>query len=191
VTNRIKTLLEPQPPFCGRPTGRAGAASSVRLRSRVLILALALAPPLFPQPISGQGPTATDVAIIVNGHNSTENLTFEDLRDILLGRRTHWSPGRPISLIVLPTPDSIERRIVLRTVVSMDETAFRRHWLGRVFRAESPSAPTNADSLDMIRRAVATIPGAIGIVSLATVTPDVKVVRIDGMLPGHPSFPLR
>jgi ABC-type phosphate transport system substrate-binding protein len=191
VTNRIKTFLEPQPPFCGRATGHASAASSVGLRSLILTLALALASPLFHQPVSGQGRTATDVAIIVNGHNPIENLTFEDLRNILLGRRTHWSPGRPISLIVLPSSDSIERRIVLRTVISMDEAAFRRYWLGRVFRAESASAPTNADSLDMIQRAVARIPGAIGVVSLATVGPDVKVVRIDGMLPGHPSFPLR
>lgn len=157
----------------------------------VLVFALALAAPLIPQRASGQSPTATDVAIIVNGRNPIENLPLEDLRNILLGRRRHWGPGRPITLIILPTADAIQRTIVLRTVISMDEAAFRGHWLGRVFRAESASAPTSADSLDMIRRAVARIPGAIGVVSVATAAPDVKVLRIDGILPGHPSFPLR
>lgn len=156
-----------------------------------IVLGLALATLQFLQPVSGQSAPPTDVAIIVNRQNSIDNLSLEDLRNILLGRRTHWSPGRPISLIVLPSTGANERNIVLRKVVSMDEGAYRKHWLGRVFRAESASAPTTADSLDMIRRAVSRIPGAIGVVSLATAGSDVKVVRINEMLPGHPSFPLR
>jgi len=155
------------------------------------MLGLALATPPFLQPVVAQGPAPNDVAIIVNRHNPIENLTLDDLRSILLGRRSHWSPGRPVSLIVLPQPGAIERSVVLRRVLSMNESAYRKHWLGRVFRAESASAPTNADSLDMIRRAVARIPGAIGVVSIAAVGPDVQVLRIDGLLPGQPSFPLR
>ena len=161
------------------------------IHSLLVVLGIALAAPLFSRPVFGQDKAAPDVAIIVNTSNTIQNLSLEDLSSILLGRRTHWSPGRPISLIVLPGPSTTERAIVLRSAVSMDEGAYRRHWLGRIFRAESASAPTNADSLDMIRRAIARIPGAVGVVSLATAGPDVKVVQIDGKLPGHPSFPLR
>jgi len=185
-------MLHVRPRSSRRATGRTVAGAKVGPMSLVVALACALATPLIAQPVAGRGPTETDVAVIVNRDNPIENLSLRDVRDILLGQRTHWSPGRPISLIVTPAPGAIERGVVLRTVLSMDEAAYRKHWVGRVFRAESASAPTNADSLDMIRRAVARIRGAVGVVSRATAAaPDVKVVRINGTLPGDSSYPIR
>jgi hypothetical protein len=43
----------------------------------------------------------------------------------------------------------------------------------------------------MARELVTAIPGAITFLPLDAVTPDVKVLRIDGKLPGDAGYPLR
>ncbi len=154
-------------------------------------LSLTTTAPLLAQAVSAQAPTGRDVAVIVNRENPLDSLSLAELRAILSGLRTYWRPGRPVALIVMPDPGAIERQIVLRVVLSMDEAAYRKHWVARVFRAESASAPISEGSPETIRRAVARIRGAIGIVPLQAAEPDVKVVRIDGKLPGDSSYPLR
>ena len=166
-------------PAAGRPTA-CGARLAIVLWS---VLGMLLA-----QPCASQVATGTVVTVIVNQDNPVENLSLAELRDILSGQRTYWSAGRPVSLILMPSPDTAERRTVLSVVLAMNEASYRKHWVGRVFRAESASAPTTADSPD-VARAVARIRGAIGLVAQAA--PNVRVVRINGALPGDAAYPLR
>ena len=160
---------------------------AARLGAQTMLwLALAL---LMARPVAGQGANGPGVVVVVSQDNPVTTLSLPELRDILSGQRTHWSSGRPVTLILMPSPGTPERRIVLGSVLSMDEAAYRKHWVGRVFRAESASAPTVGESPDVICRAVARIRGAIGLVSAPT--PDVRVVRINGMLPSDAAYPLR
>jgi hypothetical protein len=46
-------------------------------------------------------------------------------------------------------------------------------------------------SNDQISDLVAAIPGSIGFVNAAAVRPGLKVLKIDGLLPGQPRYPLQ
>jgi hypothetical protein len=129
------------------------------------------------------------VTVIVNQDNPVENLSLADLRDILSGQRAYFSAGRPVSLIVMPGAGTPERQAVLSVVLAMNEASYKKYWVGRVFRAESASAPITADSSDAVVHAVAQTRGAIGLVAQAA--PNVRIVRINGALPGEAAYPLR
>ena len=167
-------------PAAGRPTAYG---------PRLAIVLCSVLGMLLAQPSAAQVATGTVVTVIVNQDNPVENLSLAELRDILSGQRTYWSAGRPVSLILMPGPGTAERRTVLSVVLGMNEASYKKHWVGRVFRAESASAPTTADSPDVVARAVARIRGAIGLVAHAA--PNVRVVRINGALPGDADYPLR
>jgi hypothetical protein len=144
---------------------------------------------LLAQPCAAQVATGPVVTVIVNQDNPVENLSLAELRDIVSGQRTYWGAGRPVSLIVMPSPGTLERQTVLSVVLAMNEASYKKHWVGRVVRAESTSAPTAADSSDAAVAAVARTRGAIGLVAQAA--PNVRVVRINGALPGDAAYPLR
>ena len=163
----------------GHPTA-CGAGVAIVLWS---VLGMLLA-----QPCDAQVATET-VTVIVNQDNAVDNLSLAELRDILSGQRGYWSPGHPVSLIVMPAPGTPERRIALSVVLGMTEASYKKHWVGRVFRAESASEPTTADSPEAAAQAVARTRGAIGLVAQAG--PNVRVVRINGALPGDAAYPLR
>ncbi|MEQ1907887.1 MAG: hypothetical protein ABMA15_03645, partial [Vicinamibacterales bacterium] len=59
------------------------------------------------------------------------------------------------------------------------------------YRAQSASAPIQVESASMVARVVATLPGGLGVARLQQVPKGVKVLRIDGLLPGEPGYPLR
>ena len=167
-------------PAAGRPTA-CGARLAIVLWSVLGMMLLA-------QPCAAQVATGTVVTVIVNQDNPVENLSLAELRDILSGQRTYWSAWRPVSLILMPGRGTPERRTILSVVLAMNEASYKKHWVGRVFRAESASAPTTADSPDVVA-AVARIRGAIGLVAQAG--PNVRVVRINGALPRDAAYPLR
>lgn len=60
-----------------------------------------------------------------------------------------------------------------------------------MFRSEVASGPKIVFSTDMLRDLVTVIPGAIGFVPASEVGPDLKVIRIDGKLPGDEGYPLK
>ena len=66
----------------------------------------------------------------------------------------------------------------------MTEAQFRQHWIGKVFRAETPSAPKIAYSNESAIEQVARTPGGIGLVQAPVTAKNVKVIRIDGRAPG-------
>jgi hypothetical protein len=76
-------------------------------------------------------------------------------------------------------------------IYQMSEEEYTQYWVAKVFRAEVTSPPKNVYSNDMQYELVAAIPGAIAVVDARNVRPGVKVVRVDGKLPGEKGYPLR
>jgi hypothetical protein len=94
----------------------------------------------------------------------------------------------------LPIRDFAERRqrnVVLRVIYQMTETQFKRFWVAKIFRAEAASPPKIAYSNDLQYELVAAMPGAIAFVDADDVRPGLKVLRVDGHLPGDRDYPLR
>ena len=95
----------------------------------------------------------------------------------------------PVVLIVRG-PNARERNVVLSRVYRMTESQFKQYWIGRIFRAEAASTPKVVHSNQTLNDLVLAIPGAIALVRQEDVQAGVKVVKIDGALPGDRSYPL-
>ena len=131
-----------------------------------------------------------DIAVVVNRDVPVDNLTLGELRRVLLGDREFWPSSTRITLLIR-APVARERDVVLKTVCQMTEAQFRQHWIGKVFRAETPLAPKIVFSNDMAVDVASRSPGAITFVEVSQVGKGLKVVKIDGRLPGEKGYLLR
>ncbi|MCL4523385.1 MAG: hypothetical protein M1453_00840 [Acidobacteria bacterium] len=145
---------------------------------------------LLQMPLAAQTGAFGDVAIVVHASTPVSNLTLADVRKIFRGEKQYWSSDLPVVLLVR-APVARERDVVLKVIYQMTEAQFRQYWVAKIFRAESVSAPKLVYSPDMANQLVATLPGAISFVDAKQVGSGVKVVRVDGKLPGEAGYPLR
>jgi ABC-type phosphate transport system substrate-binding protein len=132
----------------------------------------------------------TDVAIVVRPDVPVENLSFAELRRLLLGDRQFWSSNLRVTLLVR-APGAHEREVVLKTIYQMSEAQFRQYWIAKVFRAEAASGPRIVYSNEMAAEMASAIPGAVAFVEADQVPRGLKVLRINGLLPGEKNYPLR
>ena len=130
------------------------------------------------------------VAIVVHQGTKIDNLTFDELRRIFRGERQFWPDGSRVTLLVR-APVAQERDIVLTRIYRMSEDQYRQFWIAKMFRAEVASGPKIVYSTDMTRDLVSAIPGAIGFMPASSLASGVKIVRINGLLPSDPNYPLR
>ncbi len=130
-----------------------------------------------------------DIAVVVRPELPVDNLTFNEVRKLLLGDRQFWVPGLKVTLL-MRAPVAHEREVILRTVYRMTEVEFRRYWMEKVFRAEAPGDPQIVYSNETATELVRALPGAVAFVDAAQVPKGLKVLRIDGRLPGDKGYPL-
>jgi hypothetical protein len=158
---------------------------SVSISALLLVGLLALSP----SPLGGAG-SDQSVAIIVNPSNPVENCSFDDLRKIFMGEKSHWPNGRRITLVMLD-PAQPERKVVLREIYNMSEKDLNNHFIQGVFTGGVLAPPKTLASAAEVRRFVFNVPGAIGYVKGTEVDASVKTLRIDGRLPDDKDYRLR
>jgi phosphate transport system substrate-binding protein len=130
------------------------------------------------------------LAIVVNRDNPVENLSMAELRSVFLGERSHWPNGRRITLVMME-PGQPERDEVVRDVCHMSDSDLRRRYLQGLLTGEVLVSPKTLASPIGVRKFVFNVPGAIGYLRPEDLDDSVKVIRIDGHLPGDPEYPLR
>ena len=74
---------------------------------------------------------------------------------------------------------------------TVTEAQFRQHWIGKVFRADTPSGPRIVYSAEAALDQVSHTPGAIAFVAAPVASRAVKVLKIDGKTPGQAGYRLR
>ncbi len=129
------------------------------------------------------------IAVVVHPSVATTDLTFAQLRNVLLGNQQFWAGNQRVTLLVR-APTSDERTVLLRNVYAMSEAQFQQYWIAKVFRAEATSGPRIVTSNDQTGLLVKAIPGAIGLVNAAQIPPGVKVLTIDGKRPTESGYVL-
>jgi len=130
-----------------------------------------------------------DVAIVVRPDVPVDNLTFAELRRLFLGDRQFWTSNLRVTLLVR-APGAREREVVLKTIYQMSEAQFRQYWIAKVFRAEAASGPRIVYSSEMAAELVSGMPGAVAFVDADLVPKGLKVLKINGLLPGTKGYPL-
>lgn len=146
---------------------------------------------LFATVVGAQAQTkSNDVAIIVNPSVPVSDLSLSEARTIFRGDRQYWSKDLPIVLLIR-TPPSHERDVILKKLYAMTEAEFKQYWIAKIFRAEATTGPKIVYSNSMAAELVNILPGAIAFMAEKDVTPNLKVIKIDGKMPGEPGYPLR
>lgn len=131
-----------------------------------------------------------DVAVIVNPQNPADSITSTDLRKVFSGEKRSWNSNIPVFLIVR-APQAKERDVLLAHVLKMSESEYKQYWVKKVYSGEVPREPLSLFSNGMQLEAVRSEKGGIALVNLADVRQGVKVLKIDGRLPGTAGYPLK
>jgi ABC-type phosphate transport system substrate-binding protein len=162
------------------------------LRSIVLrrLLAAAAVCALALGPAGVQGAPPDDIAVVVHPDVPVDNLSFAELRRVLLGDREFWSSGVRVTLLIR-APVARERDVAVKSICEMSEAQFRQHWIAKVFRNETPSGPKIVYSSEMAIDQVTRTPGAITFVETSKVTKGMKVLKIDGLTAGQTGYKLK
>ncbi len=129
-----------------------------------------------------------DVAVVVNPNNAVSNLTVAELRQLFGGEKRSWPGGTTVKLFVR-APGTRERMTLLK-LLGRSESDYRQYWTSQVFRGEVQAEPVALPSNGMQKEAVAAFPGAIVLVTARDVKSGMKVVKVDGRLPGEAGYPL-
>jgi hypothetical protein len=156
-----------------------------RLRALLAALCGLAALALAPAPALAQA--RQDIAVVVNASVPVDNLSRAELRRILLGDREFWPSGDRVKLLIR-APVARERDAAVKDLCDMTEAQFRQHWIGKVFRAEIPSAPKIVYSDEMTLDQAARLPGAIAFIEAPRVGRGLKILKIDGRSPGQPGY---
>ncbi|MFB3814037.1 MAG: hypothetical protein ACE14L_07980 [Terriglobales bacterium] len=140
--------------------------------------------------LAAQTARTSDVSVVVHPDTPVRDLKLSEVRKVFLGDRQYWSANVPVVLLVR-APGARERDVVLKIIYQMSESQFKQYWIAKIFRAEAAAAPKVVYSNDMAAELVSAIPGAIAFMDSRDVKPGLKVIRVDGHLPGEPGYPLR
>jgi hypothetical protein len=72
----------------------------------------------------------------------------------------------------------------------MNDSDLDKYFFFGVFRGEFSTSPTTLAEPGDVRKYVASTPGAIGYLRASDVDASLKIVRINGLLPGDDGYPL-
>jgi len=150
------------------------------------LLGFALATMAFAPASTGNSP---DIAVIVHPSTPVSNLSLGELRAILSGDRRSWDMKTP-TVVLMRMPGSHERDVVLQRVLKQSESDYKKFWVGKIFRGEATTEPATAPSPGLALDYVASVDGAISFVDRNQVQSRVKMLKIDGKLPGESGYPL-
>ncbi len=129
-----------------------------------------------------------DVAVVVNPNSRLTNISMADLRKVFDGEKRTWPGGIPIKLIIR-APGCHERAAMLK-LVGMSEKEYKQYWSAQTFRGEAESEPFTAPSLGMTLEAVRIFPGAITLIDAQDLKPGIKIIKLDGRMPGDQGYAL-
>ena len=133
------------------------------------------------------------LAILVNKSNPLDSISPQQLRGMLLGEVWHWPARQRITIVERDTASEVYRKM-LRQLLRMTEKEYRRALLAVEFRGESAPLIKTLNTDDGAYKFVFNVPNAIavvGAVPAGAVASQVKVLRVDGKLPGDEGYALK
>jgi hypothetical protein len=130
---------------------------------------------------------AEPIAVVMSSNSRQRGLSSDKLRRVFLALPTDDDDGHRFVPINLAQSSNVRERFD-RNVLSMSPTEIARYWIDQRLRGNKP--PRSASSLDLCRRAVQELPGAISYLPLSQVG-SLKVLSIDGRVPKDAAYGLR
>jgi ABC-type phosphate transport system substrate-binding protein len=132
---------------------------------------------------------AKDVALVSNKSNSLPAIALPDLVKVCKGQMSRWPDGKPVT-IVMRQPGSADMKMVEEKIYSLTSQDVRELIASANHnRAERPAIILGNSDEEVIQK-VESMPGAVGLVDIYSITGAVQVVKISGKLPLESGYPL-
>lgn len=128
-----------------------------------------------------------DVAIIVNKDNPINELTFRELTAIFELQQQFWKGGSKVR-VIMQKAGCPEKNVMLKHVYHRTDESLNKYWLIRMFKAEIADLPEIEASNEKVKQEVSKQVDAIGFIDASKVDDTVKVLKIDGLLPGAETY---
>ncbi|MSR47246.1 MAG: hypothetical protein EXS13_09300 [Planctomycetes bacterium] len=156
----------------------APAAPSNSIQATPVPMLPSPAPPPPPAPPPAPKPAPRPVAILVHKDNPIENVTQDELRQLLKLDRQFWNEKLRVVLIARPAT-APEQIVLLKSIYQQDDKALRKFMVGRLYAGQIAALPTVVKSASAAAKLVQASAGAITV-----------VLAVDGMKPGEAGYPL-
>lgn len=131
---------------------------------------------------------------IVHPSNPEQNLSVADLRAMFAGRLTHWPDSKRI-VLVHRTSGSPPNRFLMDHLLKASWQDYKRSLENIEFTGQEPAIVRVLNSDSAACKFVFNVPSAIAVIEAPSVGEpachDVKVIRIDGLLPAERGYRLQ
>ena len=132
---------------------------------------------------------AKDMALISNKNNSLPPIALADLAKVCKGQISRWPDGKPVTM-VMRQPGSADLKIVEEKIYGSTAGEVRDLITSANHnRADRPAVILGNSDEEVIHK-VESMPGAIGLVDVYSITGAVQVVKIGGKLPLESGYAL-
>ena len=132
---------------------------------------------------------STQIVVVTKKSSTLSELSLRDLKRLYQGDKISAPDGT--SLLPLNHAAGSPSRVTFdHLVLKMSPDEVGRYWVDRKIRGQT-GAPKAIPSVDLLRKVVAAMAGALTYLDAADVTPDLKVVSIEGKLPTDLDYPLK
>lgn len=128
------------------------------------------------------------LAVVVATGSSVQDLKLSALRRIFTNEGDSDSSGQRYVPFNHP-PHTTDRAAFDKLVLGMSPDDVSEFWIERKIRG-LPGPPRSVDSLSLLLRLIAHLPGGISYARPSQLTGEVRAIRINGKLPSDPAYPL-
>jgi len=155
-------------------------ARAICWRGTLLVLLCCLCPAQY-------GPR---IAVVVNPANPATDISLPSLRDFFQCEKSYWRGGQR-AMAFTRQPGSPEYQVMLQAVYRMHQAEYQQFWVMKQMRGESSCRVTELPSKGIMLEGLRSYPGAIALLRDSDVTPEMKVLTVDGKRVQDANYPLK
>jgi hypothetical protein len=128
------------------------------------------------------------LAVVVAKTSPIKQLSQFELKKLYLGSIINDPSGERI-IAFNQAPNSPDRVAFEERVLGLSPDEVSRYWIDRKIRGEG-GAPKAVGSVELLQRVVSKLEHSVAYVRVDQVRPEVRIVAIDGAVPGDPAYRL-
>jgi hypothetical protein len=179
--NARRSRRTPEPRFASGIARRLGAWLALGLGLFLLSLL----------PTAEHSARASDrivLVVVVAKGSAVQDLSLTELKRIFINEGDSDGSGQRYIPFNHP-PHTTDRVGFDKVVLGMSADDVSQFWIERKIRG-LPGPPRSVDSLSLLLRLIARLPGGISYARPAQLTAEVRAVRVNGKLPSDADYPL-
>lgn len=134
--------------------------------------------------LSGIAAEAKQLAVVVDKSNSTPGLTLADLTKIFKFENHKWPDGKNV-VLVLRDPSAPDMQMAIQKLSKLQLEEFK------ALIATHKSSVVIVSSEEELLKTVSSVPGAVGLVDVYSITSGINVVKVEGKLPLEQGYILK